>query len=333
MSSYHKRVALVLALTACTPASAAEPLRGMTISCPMNGRIWGTSATKTAMKELADLGVDAVAIHPYARIATDGLVTFSPAAQTDYMREVAKFANEAGMKMFWKPHLAYWGRFQWRGTIEFGTDETKWKRFFDSHEAWIIDHAKFARAAGFPMLAIGVELDRTTHREKEWRRLIANVRKVYKGKLTFASNWDSYEKIAFWDALDYVGVQAYFPISESQDPTRKDIERSWDGHLERLAMFSKKVNKPILFTEIGYNRSLDAARQPWHEKMDDNARARALRVMLMEVSIDKMRGAKFIAGAFWWKWIPGWSPWDKDFSMRDVEASDVLKRTWGAKKK
>ena len=61
---------------------------------------------------------------------------------------------------------------------------------------------------------MGTELDRLTGHQEEWRRIIAEVREVTAARLTFASNWTHFENVPFWDALDAVGVQAYFPLSE-----------------------------------------------------------------------------------------------------------------------
>ena len=52
------------------------------------------------------------------------------------------------------------------------------------------------------IFCIGTELEKfIEHRPAYWRELIAEVRKVYKGKLTYAANWDEYKRVPFWDAL------------------------------------------------------------------------------------------------------------------------------------
>lgn len=51
------------------------------------------------------------------------------------------------------------------------------------------------------------------------RRLIRQIRRVYHGPLTYAANWSGeYKQIRFWDALDYVGIQAYFPLRHGRQP-------------------------------------------------------------------------------------------------------------------
>lgn len=319
----HLAVALLVA------SLPQAPIRGMTVSCPMSGQIWGTSAMRAALVELRTLGVQSVAIHPYARIGTDGSIQYRDPFATDYLLRAVQITNEEKLSLFWKPHLAYWGNFSWRGAIHFGDDEVRWTRFFRHYTAWMLAHARFAQTAGVPLLAVGVELDATVHREGEWRAVIAAVRKVYRGNITFASNWDSYERVPFWDALDYIGVQAYFPLSTARPPPTAEIERRWDAHLSQLGKASRRWRRPVLFTEIGYNRSEDAAAKPWDPKLDNNPRTRALRRKLMEVALAKAKRATFIKGMYWWKWIPGQAPWDRDFAMKDDEAKQVLKAHWG----
>ena len=72
---------LGLAAGAALPSDAASAkddpyarVRGMTISCPGAGRIWGSGAMVKTMEELRDMGVNWVTIHPYAGIRGDGTV-------------------------------------------------------------------------------------------------------------------------------------------------------------------------------------------------------------------------------------------------------------------
>jgi hypothetical protein len=36
------------------------------------------------------------------------------------------------------------------------------------------------------------------NRPKYWQELILEIRKVYKGKLTYAANWDEFKRVPFW---------------------------------------------------------------------------------------------------------------------------------------
>jgi len=319
-------------LAAQTDENHREFLRGIVVSCPRAGQVWGSPEMARSLEEITSLGVEWVAIHPYARVGRDGTIRFRPTAEADYLQRAADLAQQAGVKLFWKPHLAYWGSFDWRGAIEFGDDTAAWRRFFDGYRTFIVDQASFAESVGVDLLAVGVEYEQTTHHEFEWRQIIAAVRSVFSGRLTYAANWDSLERVPFWDALDLIGVHAYFPLTHEEFPDRSAIWRGWDGPLARLASLSQSLqDKPVLFAEIGYSRSPRAAAEPWVPDNQDTPVVQSLRRLLIEVAVERIEEIPYVEGMFWWKWIPGDDRWDRDFSMKDEEARQAILRHWGEK--
>ena len=304
-------------------------MRGMVVSCPTWGPIWGSPLMAESLAELRRLGVDSIAIHPYAGVRRDGTIRMTPAESTGFLERAVELTREAGMKLFWKPHLAYWGSFEWRGDVAFGDDQAAWRRFFDGYREFIVDQARFAERARAELFAIGVETDATTFKEREWRRIVAAVREVYNGRITYAANWDSLGKVGFWDAVDVIGVHGYFPLAEADSPDAETLRRGWEEPLARLrALAESQGGKPVVFAEIGYNRSPDAARRPWEYEIRDGAEVRELRRRLIEVALDRLEAEPAVTGLFWWKWIPGDNRFDRDFSMRDPEAIEALARHW-----
>ena len=64
----------------------------------------------------------------------------------------------------------------------------------------------------------------TIEREADWRDLITRIRKRYSGPIVYASNWwGEYDRIAFWDAVDYMGINAFFPLSDRADPSLAEL--------------------------------------------------------------------------------------------------------------
>ena len=177
---------------------AKAPMRGVIVTCPGWGPIWGTPEMAASLVEIKELGASWAAIHPYGWIRRDGEVRFQPAETLDFLARAIELTREAGLEMFWKPHLGYWGQFSWRGDIAF--DAKARERFFRDYEAFIVDQAAFAEAHGVRLFAVGVELEGTTHYEREWRALIAAVRRVYSGRGLYAANWDGLDRVPFWDA-------------------------------------------------------------------------------------------------------------------------------------
>ncbi len=324
-------VALASGVKAETAASSPEEtspfLRGMTVSCPGYGRIWGSRAMTESLRDLRELGVEWVSIHPYAGVDRSGRVSFQRAASTGYLQRAVEMAAREEVQLFWKPHLAYWGSFEWRGAIDFGDDERRWQRFFTTYREFIVDQARFAESAGISVFSVGLEYEATTFREREWRQILAAVREVYSGKVTYSANWDRLGQVPFWDAVDWIGVQAYFPLSALDDPSVEALEAGWEQPLRQLAELSRRYDKPVLFAEIGYDVSPDAAREPWRRNSRENEANRALQRRLMEVALRKIEPQPFIAGMFWWKWIPG-QRHGGDFSMHHPEPRATLRRHW-----
>lgn len=228
----------------------------------------------------------------------------------------AQLARQHGIKTLLKPHI--WlrggGQGKWRSDIEMKS-EAEWKEWFAQYEAFILHYAVLAEQYGFEGFCIGTELYiASSEHETEWRDLIQKVRAVYSGQLTYAANfYKEYEAIAFWDALDFIGVQAYFPLTKQQDPTVKQLKKGWKPHLAALRACAQKWNKPIVFTEVGYRSSRDAGIEPWvwpergtvaPEKISNEVQARCYQAMF-----EACWKEDWMQGIFLWKWSPqnyGW---------------------------
>lgn len=308
-----------------------HPIRGMTVSCPIYGEIWGTEAFSESLVQLREMGVAWAAIHPYARIEKNGEVRFTMPEATGYLPAAVARAKAAGVALFWKPHLAYWGRFEWRGAIGFGSDTAAWERFFRTYREFILAHARFAETHGIPLLAVGTELEQMMGYEKKWRDLIKEIRGVYRGRLTWAPNWDGVAKVPFWDALDYIGVQAYFPLPLAEGaPTKASVRAAWAGPLRTLGELARSFERPVLFTEVGYPDADHAAITPWKSGQGRGSAAE-LRRNLVEVAATTVEEVPFVAGMFWWKWMPGSAFGRGDFRMTDGLMRETLKKAWKAR--
>src|SRR5680860_1421843 len=114
------------------------------------------------------------------------------------------------------------------------------------------------------ILAIGTELfEFVNERPDFWRELIPEIRKLYKGKLTYSENWDKVGRVPFWKELDFIGVNAYFPLNEESSPNLQQLKDGWQLHKSGLADLSKTSGRQVLFTEYGYRNINFAAKTPW----------------------------------------------------------------------
>lgn len=282
-------------------------IHGMTVSCPGVGQIWGTDEMVRTMEELKTLGVNWIAIHPYAAIGDDGTVGGSRMEEMYrdplwLTRPIAE-AHRLGLKLMIKPHLAYWGsRFPWSGAIAFETAE-QWDRFFDSYESWIALVAGLCKEAD--AFVVGTELDRTVQYEERWRKIIRRVRQTTPVPLTYSAAWDAYEKVGFWDALDAIGIQGYFPLVDHEElPSEAEVARSWAQLVLRLESYGRSHNRKVVLGELGYNRSRFAAVRPW-EYAQVGAEGEEVQRRCLDAALQALERSEIVAGAFLWKWFPG----------------------------
>ncbi len=237
--------------------------------------------------------------------------------------------HELKFKVMLKPHLdIVEGDGKWRGDISFD-NAADWQVWFDSYTAFILRYADIAAKENVEMLCIGTELTSAALTQPErWRELIKKVREVYKGQLTYAANWDKeFKEITFWDALDYAGLDPYFPLVTSTNPQVDELKSAWQDWLKSIEEWQKKINKPVLFTEIGYKSSKDAADEPWQHasigELDLGLQSNLYRALL-ETFWDK----PWFYGAYWWYW--GTNPRmggenNRGFTPQNKPAQDVVK--------
>jgi hypothetical protein len=281
-------------------------IRGMTVSCQTWGWEWGSDEMVTTMRELKQLGVNWIAIHPYARIHADGTVQgFSGRGDESFawLTRPIMEAHRMGLKICIKPHLAYWGsKFRWRGDVAFDSPE-QWDNFFASYSDWMNSLATICKEAD--AFVVATELDRTVAFESRWRNIIEQMRSLTNAPLTYASNWTDYRSVPFWDALDVIGIQAYFPLADSpSSPELDQLASAWDNHLKELNSFAAKLGKTIVFTELGYDLSQNAAFKPW-ESGRRNMPDEALQQKCLESALRAIERDDQVIGAFLWKWFPG----------------------------
>lgn len=107
--------------------------------------------------------------------------------------------------------------------------------------------------------------------DQHWRQLIQHTRQIYSGKLTYAANFDQYQSVGFWDALDVIGVNAYFPLRSqpqfrNQRQLKQQLSSGWRKILGDIDTFRRDhsiQNKPVIFTELGYTRWDQNTLAPW----------------------------------------------------------------------
>lgn len=215
-----------------------------------------------------------------------------------YIREL----NKKHIQVMMKPQIWIW-RGEYTGHLKM-TNEQDWKTLERSYSNFILDYAKLAQEANAEILCIGTELEKfIENRPKYWENLIKKIKTVYKGKLTYAANWDEFKRTPFWNKLDYIGVDAYFPVSDMQTPTVEDSKKGWVAHKKTIKDVSNEHNKPVLFTEYGY-RSVDySGREPWRSERSMGELNLQAQVNTTQALFETFWEEEWFAGGFIWKWF------------------------------
>lgn len=181
--------------------------------------------------------------------------------------------------------------------------EEDWARWWQGYRRYVLHHALLARWAGADLFSVGVELSKTLGREREWRELIADVRLFFPGPVTYAANWyGDLESAPFWDALDVIGVDAYFPLSAAPEATRADLEAGARQIAHRLEAAARRHRKPVLLTEVGFPAHRGAWMEPHTEGGEYSESDQAL---AYEALFKGLGRPSWLAGTFLWKAFSG----------------------------
>ena len=273
--------------------------RGITFTHEFrNGWGYGSDMAGKQLQRIRGLGGTAIALVPYASFRTPPSTEFRFLLSESDERVVRSIdqAHAAGLQIMLKPQL--WGRIftgdiKYERTEDFGVWSRRYRR-------WILHFARMAELHGVELFCIGNELNGVSGHEQHWRALIQDVRRIYSGPLTFAANWnEEFEQISFWDELDYLGVNFYFPLAE-----RGEIPTAGSPRLQELTAnleaMHRRYRKPILFTEVGYPPLATAAAEPWKETKA--AFDHDLQKHCYETVFQAFSGKPWFAGMYWWKW-------------------------------
>ena len=241
---------------------------------------------------------------PEVRLRTTG-VRWS---ETDEgLREISAEAQERGMGVLLKPHIWLTQEVagEWRGTIRFDSEQ-EWQQWEADYRTLILHYAALAAAQEVEMFSVGVELH-TAIRQRPafWERLIADVRAIYPGTVTYGANWfEEFEDVQFWDLVDVIGIHAYFPLTNRLDASIEDFERGWQPHAASLEALCAAHERRIAFLEVGY-RSIDgAAVEPWN--YDTTADEDLIEQEQAYEALFRTFWAKpWFGGLFLWKWNIG----------------------------
>lgn len=323
-------------------APAAPPpgfLAGVSLAhAHRRGYGYGSQRCRDELARLVDLGATAVSLMPFGYLPDTAAPTVrfgGDRTLTDEdLRRAADDAHALGLAVILKPHL--WGDGFWggaTGTTELDASgaEGGWAAWFEAYGAFAVHYARVAAACEAELYCVGLELTRATRDNPgAWAAVAARCRQVYTGKLTYGANWwEEAEIFQDWAAFDLIGLNAYYPLSEAPDPSLRELIAGWSEPLARICDLSARVDRPVLFTEVGCRSVRGAAAKPWDQALrgpaDPELPARACEALMAALLPQPWAG-----GVFLWKWFSDGGLTERDdYDLRDGPAERVLARWWG----
>jgi hypothetical protein len=288
----------------------------------------GAEASDHTLDYLNKLGVRHIAIMIlWVQDSIEEKTIYSDPKDTPEDKALVHAINKAhslGMKVMLKPHIDV-KTGEWRGEI---IPSEEW---FTSYKSFLIHYAQLVSQYNVELFSVGTELINTTIPKWQglWDELIKEVKQAFPGRLVYCANWDEYKTVGFWDKLDFIGIDAYFPLTAKIDPTKEELISAWQKNASEIDMWlqEKELNKPIIFTEIGYCSADGTNIQPWVDlakafpqaTIDQQEQADSLDAMLTVCS-------KFpwFKGFYWWNYFPQerWSP--LGFIIRGKKAEEIF---------
>ncbi len=226
---------------------------------------------------------------------------FAGAENDESLIFLSHLAKELNMNVILKPQI-YLGRNGWPGDIKM-KNKKDWEKFFHYYFNWIEHYAMLAEMYKIPILCVGNELaDATLGHEKEWIKMITMIRKIYNGKLVYGANWSrEFEHVTFWKYFDYMGISEYFPLSDKNSPTDKQLFKGAEAAMKKIHSIEKKYKKPVIFTEVGFR----STGEPWKTALEKGTKDEVNLLSqrkCYEALFKAAYGQKWLAGMYWWKW-------------------------------
>lgn len=259
-------------------------------------------------QQIQPLGVNwvGVVVYCYQETPTSTEIdchhTDAPISSDAELAKQADLAHRLGLRVMLHPQLiSLSGDFP---IVNHRGNEEAWRLWFENYTDFITHYAELAKEIGADYFVIGSEMYGITQREADWRAVAAAVRQVYSGRITYAAHMFDVFDVSWWDAVDVIGVDAYFPLTQSNNPTLDQLKNAWIPIVSRLGELFRKWNRPVLITEISYP-SIDGANywtgyiNPFcgHLHLDLQEQADLYEALLMA-----FEGKPWWIGVFWWAW-------------------------------
>ncbi len=268
-------------------------------------QVFSSPASDEAVDNLVKTGVNWVAVNIFwyqddkwaVQIGRHDSKTVSDAS----LRHLIEYLHHLDLKVLLKPMVDARDH-TWRG--EFRPED--WEKWMASYREMMLHYAGIAGELAVALLCVGCEFPMDRVNQPMWRALIQDIRGAYPGPLTYAANFNKkcgFKKVTFWEDLDYIGIDAYFPVAGSRKNSVKRMQKGWNAGILAIERWYKKtrLRQPILFTELGAASATGGARKPWKFRQK-SAPDWEEQANYYESFFRAFEDRDWLQGAFWWWW-------------------------------
>lgn len=289
-------------------------------------------ATGQSFRKLRELGANTVAVVVFLEQDTPNSTQIrqSPAVSDAQLRAAIRSARKRRLHVFVKPQFLIPD--SWAGEIAF-EQEADWRRWFAAYREHLLHYARLAHEAGANGFVIGTEL-RRTDRRPEWNELIAALREVFPGRLSYAAHeLDGLAEFAHWKLLDLAGVTLYPSLGDSSEPSA--LRPHIHATAQRLRELSTRLDTPVWIAEIGLQSRAGAQAQPWEWRDVDQQATAAPRLQadVIDLWLQELAG-DWNQGVLLWAWSNdprAGGPQDRDYLLQNKPAEHVLHCHWASR--
>lgn len=220
------------------------------------------------LKQIAETGATCVNIQAlyFMETGTSCTIYSHPTnSPTEFnLRQTFKEAKANRLRVMFFPTINIKGEANnakwWRGNIK----PINWDLWWQNYTNFNVRLAQIAQEEGIEWYSVGTEMTSTHQFKHQWQKLISEVRKVFKGKITYSINFDSHDSFDFGNSLDVIGINTYDPIAKStRYPTAEQIQNSWWWIIIKARTLQARFNRPVMITELGYPSVEGAHTGPW----------------------------------------------------------------------
>jgi hypothetical protein len=119
------------------------------------------------------------------------------------------------------------------------------KRWFWNYHRFLLHYARIAEAHHASSFAVGADLPEALLRDETWPSLIKDVRKAYKGKLSYVARWDELDRVPFAESVEELALTG---VGELWFGAER--EKRVSGLLQRLRALGKERGRTFAISRV-----------------------------------------------------------------------------------